>query len=733
MTTIEITNYKNRVAQLIDDRRLRQAIKELKEKSQQQMAWEVGDRLERIEQAYNYMLRYVAQGVNDPERGEVYAGIVGDMYSILDQLVHFMSTVVSPTQYYSILRFYRRAPMVERITTLIKQYQQSQADLSLYLLVPENEVNTKQTEERKRAEALQKEVFEAVWVEPHLSNADEECLSVALRSEEFSSEFKSHILSALTLGLMQTFDPARMALLMQAYSDGKNVKLRAIAMVGLLFGLWLYRNRPLPKKLKVRLDAIKDHDDWASDLRTACIEMIRTTDTERINKKIRDEVIPEMMNLRPEIMDKIRGGEINPQDMASLDANPEWQKMLDKNGLTDKLKELTEMQMEGGDVMMSTFSHLKNFPFFSDIPNWFLPFSSSHTAVQASALKLGVVGDMIENAHFLCDSDKYSFIFALDMVPQQQRDMMTSQFKAQSDGIYQQMGDRQEGTRPDAMKRAINSYLQNVYRFFKLYRRKDEFVDPFGKGINLISIPALANDFDDADLLEMVAEFYFKLSYMGDALAVFEKLEKIMPGDSARYQKMGYAYENLKDWANAIKKYQVAELLDTDSTWTTRRLAACYRAVGDNENALKYYRQLQSKLPDDLNTALVLGYVMLELNRIDEAVQQFYKVEFLDEKSTKAWRPLAWTLFLQGKYDEANSYYNKIIQSGATATDYLNMGHVAMALGDLRDAINFYKLSIDASSAEAFGKEMAKDRHHLLEAGVDPMLLPIILDAVSSD
>lgn len=732
MTTIEITNYKNRVARLIDDRRLKQAIKELKEKSQQQMAWEVTDRLERTEQAYDYMLRYVAQGVNDPERGEVYAGIVENLYSILDQLVNFMATLISPTQYYSTLRFYKRAPMADRIPALIKQYQQSQADLALYLLVPESEVNTKQTEERKRAEGLQKEIFEAIWVEPNLSHADMECIDEALKSDEFSSEFKSHLLSAITLGLMQNFDPARMTLLMNAYSDSKNVKLQAIALVGLMFGLWLYRNRPLPKKLKMRLDAIKDSEEWVQDLRTACIGMIRTTDTERINKKIRDEVIPEMMNLRPEIMDKIRGGEINPQDIASLEANPEWQEMLDKNGLTDKLKELTEMQMEGGDVMMSTFSHLKNFPFFSDISNWFLPFAAANTAVQASAQKLGVVGDMIENAQFLCDSDKYSFIFALDMVPQQQRDMMTSQFKSQSDGIYQQMGERPQGTRPETMKRAINSYLQNVYRFFKLYRRKDEFVDPFGKGINLISIPALANDFDDADLLEMVAEFYFKLGYMADALEVFEKLEKIMPGDSARYQKMGYAYEHQKDWANAIKKYQVAELLDTDSAWTTRRLAASYRAMGDNENALKYYRQLQSKRPDDLATALMLGYVLLELNRIDEAVQQFYKVEFLDEKSTKAWRPLAWTLFLQGKYAEANTYYNKIITSGATPTDYLNMGHVAMALGQLRDAINYYKLSIDASSPEAFAKEMAKDSHHLLEAGVDPVLMPIILDAVTS-
>ncbi len=727
MTIIEIKNFKKRVAKLIDDRRLRQAIKELRSKIQQQSAWQVRDFLDRTEQAYGLMLGYVAQGVADPERNEVYMSIVTDLYSILDQVIQTLEQEVSTTQYYSTQRFMLRQH--NRIEGIDQKYRKAQDDLSLFLLMP-NAEDPQQKEALLKAEGIEKDYFDAVWVEPKINHADFAILTKAMEDDVLSEEFKLHLISAISLGLMQVFDPARMDLLMQTYQQSQSVRLQAAALVGLLFALWMYQNRPLPKKQKVRLDIIKDTERWASDLRTACIEMIRTTDTERINKKIREEIVPGMMNLKPEILQKIKGGGINPEDMASLEENPEWQEMLDKNGITDKLKELTEMQMEGGDVMMGTFSHLKNFPFFNELSNWFLPFSSTHTAVIEAANRLGVMEDMIEGAVFLCDSDKYSFMFALQMVPEEQRQAMTSQFKVQRDNIYEQMGEQSDTDRHEAMRRSINSYLQNVNRFFKLYRRKEEFVDPFAKGINLISVPALADDFDDVDMLEVVAEFYFKLGYMSDSLSVFEKLEKIMPGDASRYQKMGFAYEHNKQWTKAIKNYEMAELLDTESLWTTRRMATCYRAMGNGQKALEYYKKWQDKQPDDLNAALMLGYALLELNRLDEALQQFYKVEFIGENTNKALRPLAWTLFLLGKYKEAMDYYYKLIEDGANSTDYLNMGHVALALGDVREAINYYKLSVDASNADTFIKEMGKDSEHLVSAGVDPNLLPILIDAV---
>lgn len=733
MTLQDIKKFKDRVGTLLGQRRLRQANAEMAEAARQTQAWAVADRLEKAEQNYAYMLRYMADGAADPERAAVYDGIVSDLYGALDDLTLMLEKADSPSLYYSTLRLRSMRGAQMDIPALLSDYAQASAQGSIFEILSTG-AHADDRQKRQRAERLLSDLFVAVWATPALSNADFDALNGAFAGTVIPQNAKTNIIWAVTLGLMSKYDKKRLLLLFGVYMGGGDLRVTTAALIGLLLGLWMYRSRPLPKKVADALASAKEHDGWLRDLQITFIEMIRARDTERINRKIREEVIPDMMSLRPEILNKFKGETIEGHDMASLQENPEWQELLDKNGISDKLKELTEIQMEGGDVMMSTFSHLKQFPFFNEIGNWFLPYESSHTAVEEEAASLGVVADMIEKAKFFCDGDKYSFVLALKMVPQQQRQLMTSQFMAQSDSIYEAMRENSALTSPEARKKEVNLQMQNLYRFYKLFRRKSEFFDPFDSGINLISVPALGAEFVDLDLLQVVAEFYFKLKYWDDALGVFKRMEDIVPGDAQRYQKMGYCCERLGDTANAVDYYQRAELLDSDSRWTRRRLAACYRQLGDKDKAIQYYTLLSEQDPSDLQAALLLGYVYVEHGDLQKAINQFYKVEFLDEKSAKAWRPLAWTLFLTGDFDGSRRYYAKILQSNPTAADYLNMGHVALAAADTRSAINHYSIYAQRmadAGPDALSKAIGEDGEALKKAGVDAALLPLVIDAVS--
>lgn len=60
------------------------------------------------------------------------------------------------------------------------------------------------------------------------------------------------------------------------------------------------------------------------------------------------------------------------------DTNPDWADAIEKSGLGDKLREMNELQLEGADVYMSTFSQLKSYPFFREISNWFYLSTSSN-------------------------------------------------------------------------------------------------------------------------------------------------------------------------------------------------------------------------------------------------------------------------------------------------------------------------------------------------------------------
>ncbi len=729
MTQQEIKTFRERVAAFIDKRRLRDAINEIKELATRRLAWEIEDKIKQTEQNYAYMLRYLTEGAPDPDRQDVYDGLVAEVYGLLDSMISYMESAESPTLYYNKLRYEKKFPTVDKLGKLIAEYSDLSDRLSLFSLVTDTSNPDNEKSNRQKLEQVQADIFNYIWTKPLLNSEEKGQIMDLLSNEGMSTGVKQHVVSAVTLGLMQQYDRNKLEILISTYLSEAPMAVTSAALVGMLFGMWKYRNRPLTRRITDRLMTAKDKETWTSDLRTAFIEMIRARDTERINKKMREEVMPRMSKLRPDMLDKMRKTDINPLDAASLQENPEWQEMLDKSGVTDQLKEMMEIQMEGGDVMMSTFSHLKNFPFFSDISNWFLPFDRNHSAVVESMNELDIMGDMMENARMLCDSDKYSFMIMLKTVPASQKEMMVGQIKGQSEAIYETMNSTM--TAQQDRRQTVNSYMQNIYRFYKLFGRRTEFYDPFDSGLNLISVAALADDFSDTEMLRVVAEFYFKLNYMKEALDVYNHLERLEAGDASRYQKMGYCYERLRDYDKAIEYYQKAELLDTSSAWTARRLATCYRLLGNHKEAMKYYKQLSEMLPEDLGAAMLYGQSLLENGEYGEALHEFYKVEYLDEKSTKAWRPLAWTLFLTGDMEGASRYYKKIVLDDPNANDYLNMGHVALATGNMREAVNNYTMAVKQmqGDTEWLIKALTDDEPALLQAGVDTRVLPLIADA----
>lgn len=704
MTTKDITEFRSRVEDMIAKRRLREAFATMADMCHRRMAWEVGDRLAKTEKAYAYMLSYVAKGVDDPDRAKVYDQIVSDLYGHLDALVRVMERVDSPTLYYNTVR-----------TSALPGRQ---ADISALL------------RSEKVDDRLRRDLFSAVWTAYPLGKADSEAISAALGSKEAPLDVQTLVVSALTMGALQVYDHRRLGLLLRGYMTAVEPSVRAAALVGALLILAKYKDRPIAKETQDILAAASDSPHWAADLRIAFLELIRARYTETINRKMMDEVIPRMMDLRPDIMSKIRDGKINPDDPMSIQENPEWQQMLESSGIADRLKELTELQLEGADVFMSTFANLKSFPFFSEISHWFLPYTPA-LAAECCPNAEEAMAAAIAEAPVLCDSDKYSFILALGTMPQQQRAAVSSQMQAQADALRDAAHDAYE-TDDDARRRHVNAYVQDIYRFFKLYGRKDEFADPFASPINLIAVPALEGDFTDADLLRVVAEFYFKLGYYAEAEDVFSRLDSMLPPDAQRYQKLGYCAEKSGHTSRAIDHYRRAELLDGTSLWTLKRLASCLRSEGRYDEALTLYRRLSELDPDNLNTALQYGYILLEKGDYAGAVKQFYKVEFLDEKSSRAWRPLAWTLFLTGDFEAAQRYYDKVLDDRPTATDYLNMGHTAAALGRMRDAINNYTLSLQLSGGdrEKFLSSLMADAAVLSAAGVQRETVALLADTV---
>lgn len=730
MSKNNILSQRNRIVNFIEQKRLREAFVELKHISDGAMAWEISDEIMRLEESYKLMLSYATQGADDPSRASLYDNIVSDMLLLLDRVVRQRLSQDEASLYYNAIRT-ERFSSSKTIASLIDEYLSLADKLSIYNIIVSDENSQQLQNSLEEKERLEREIFNRIWITFPLKSNEEELIKDIFQSKKFTQQFQELVVSALLMGMNEYYDPRRLNLLFAAYqSEIQEVSVKAL--VAILLSFYKYGCRISDAKLLNYFASIKELPTWSSDVKTAYLEFVRTRDTERISRKMQDELIPQMLKLRPDIYKKINDSTAMI-DMSSIEENPEWEEMLNKSGITDKIKELSQLQEEGSDVFMSTFSHLKTFPFFSDIANWFLPFSLEHSLVKRTlGTDISVIGDIIENAPFLCNSDKYSFLLSLGSIPQHQRQLMLSQFEQQREALGGAGMAMASMTMPNQRKNLLNKYLQDLYRFFKLFRRKGEFNDPFANSINLVNVSLLSDDLDDVDTLTLVAEFYFRRKYYQEALDVYLSISEKIPPTAQIFQKIGYCYHQQGDIKNALINYEHAELLNADSAWTLRRIAACHKSLNNPQKALSYYERVASMNADDLAVTMNIGHCHLELENYKEAIKNYYKVEFLDEKSTRAWRPLAWCLLLSGDFDQSSGYYSKILNDNPTAEDYLNMGHLALAQSNISKAIESYKLSIDnkCTNVDWLIDSLKKDEKYLTKIGVDISLMPFIVDAL---
>jgi tetratricopeptide (TPR) repeat protein len=134
--------------------------------------------------------------------------------------------------------------------------------------------------------------------------------------------------------------------------------------------------------------------------------------------------------------------------------------------------------------------------------------------------------------------------------------------------------------------------------------------------------------------------------------------------------------------------------------------------------------------PDDLGLHVSIGQCQMELDQFEEALKSYYKVEYLSPGNKKIWRPIGWCSFLVGKIEQAEKYFQQLIDDGPNKYDLLNMGHVQWCLGNRKAALNFYKKSINNSenSEKDFMEAFEEDLQHLVKQGVNIDDVPIMLD-----
>lgn len=728
MDKAEISKLRNKIFEHLDNRQLALALKHLRTMVDGTTQWDMKEAFNRLDTSYGYLLQYLSQGVSDPQRDTILSQIFAEAYELTDKTVIALAAEQSTHLFYLRHQEYSGRSLEAMLTDYKAEHSKSA------LINPDDINTTVSINILKRCEAIESDIFNKVWSSFPIENADIGVLASALRDNELPSHLKSLILSALMLGLTKFFDAPKLKLLIDSYTfiDDDEPKLRAL--INAVIILYLYRNRiNYYSDLLSSLDEIQKLPSFTSDMQLIFTRLIHSRNTDNISRKMREGIMPELQKMSPDLFNKIKGKSPGTINIDEIEENPQWQEWLDKSGITKKLEEFNEIQLEGGDVFISTFSKLKSYPFFNTLSNWFLPYHDNCSAVTtAFGGKKHPLTALFKVMPILCDSDKYSMLLSIASAPESQRNMMFSQFEAQRE----QFQDLQSEEAQSVIKMRdiiVNRYIQDLYRFFKLYSRRREFKSIFDTSINLTEVDCLKEYLSDTPTLSVIAEFYFKNGFYNDAITFYRRMVANHDANPHVYQKIAYAYQSLGKYREALKNYSRYELVDSSDAWNTRQMAQCYRSLREIDKAIECYKRALEMSPQSVNLCLNLGHCYLDKGDYDNALHQYYKADFMPKAKHRAWRPIAWCSFLTGKHEQAVNYYEKIINDDTpTSQDYLNYGHFLQSMGRIAEAIEKYRksLAMENNDEEAFAQLYVADAKYMVnKLGVAPGDYALLLDA----
>ena len=699
MDKVTFISLEKEVSEALSKGRLGSVIAALRSMADCLSCVQFNDALAEINEGYSFLLDYYKKGVEDPTRQSHINNFLRRALLIKSQL-HRMYLIAEGTSHFAVV-------------------QKTVSRLNLPTALSE----------MCKAEVSPRWWFEVIWTGEVWTNTDRELLTewIEQKADDITALL---VVSGATLSLMYQFDLNRLQFLMQMMRSPRT-SIKARALVGVI--LATIKNKdvlPLFPELQSQLELVVEEQELSSTLLALQMQLLLSLNTLEIEKNLREEIIPEMMKHVKNKTKDLKGNFDLSEDFLNEQLlNPEWESDGAASKLGEKMRALSEMQHKGADIMLGSFKMLKqSYPFFSVAANWFYPYTTSHPEFNGKPTLPDTFQQMFARG-MMCESDKYSLHLMFTNMSQMQ-DAMSQQLSAALGGA----GEGNWGNTPQTLTpqeelvAAIRLYVQDIYRYFKLFRHLDTMADPFLEDVFFLKSPVHQSIFANEVLQSDLANFTFKEGFWAYALELY----KTLPETAVHHQKIGYSLQQLGHLEEALTHYEKANLLQEGSTWTLRQLGNGLRKLGRYAEALRYYEELEQAQPDDEKLLLALAECYLETKQYASAFDKLFKADYLYPNGRLALRALAWCSFLTEKYDKATDYYNKILQQNPTSADCLNAGHNAWVQGRVVDALTYYRQSLSLTKCDMVPSDFfEKDKAVLHDKGITEYDLSLMLDALA--
>ncbi len=733
MKTSEINRKYDNVCKLIHRQRIADAIVLIRQMINDAGREYLFGELNALQENYERLLKHSFSETQDPERDSVYRYLRRAILEMADHLREEMLMEAGSGNVYWQKKEFLKHKGSERLEAMQILEKLTFDDALSGLL---KDVRVGDADDTTRREKILGNIFHIIWLSDKYSEGEIRLLEAVCDSKKLPWHDKALVVSALSLSLLRYFDVNKFNLLFR-FVEEQQTFVWERAMIGLFVCFLKYNDRyGLYPVLEEKTIALQSFPEIEQHIEAILIQFTKSRETEKVKKKWEEEILPEIMKMRPRIEEKLDLDNIFT-DLPEEEKNPDWETVFeDAPDLLNKLQELTEMQMDGMDVFISAFSRLKHFPFFREISNWFLPFYAENPVIQPAVkdqgkgIDLSPLVEKLENTYFMCNSDKYSFCLNLEMVPEQQKSVMMNMLNAEMEQISELEKDQELLGGLARTRSVYTQYFQDLYRFYKLHPWRKEFDDVFDMDMDLHETCFVNHLVSDRKTIRNIAEFLFDKHFYGDALNIFLSILEKDKSNIELFEKIAFCYEKTGDFSSACDYYQKADLIETGRLWIVKKLAWCYKYLNKWGKAIQYYRQAEKMDPEDMRTQANIGQCLIHLEKYEEALDYYFKVEVLAPENHKIRRPLAWCSFLLGKFDTARDYLERLLANEpGNHYDLMNLGHVFWCQGDPGKAFRQYTKSIVAwKSIRDFETSYNDDRKHLARHGIQDMDMDLMLD-----
>jgi tetratricopeptide (TPR) repeat protein len=685
---------------------------------------------------YLTMLKYAFELADDPQKELVYNRLIKSIIGLADDVKEDI------IRSHNLLNYYKLKILPESVSDHAITGISGMVDR--IALLRESKSGDEITESLAETFASPlyrdgiRDLFYIIWQSDKLKDIEIDLLNRLSKPDTIAWYDKCMLVSALTLSLIRHFDSNKIDQLFNFYEAGeKQVWHRALA--GLVLGLTFFDKRiKYYPEIMLRLKAIQGMKPEDKSIEIIIIQFIKARETERITRRIQKDILPEMIKMKSQLEEKLDLENLLSSNSPE-EKNPEWETFFKESpDVYNKLEEFTNLQMEGADVFLGAFAMLKQFDFFSEVNNWFLPFYKENEHVArtfgniSEGLDVAQFAEGIERSNFLCNSDKYSFCLNMRHMPAFQKSTVMELFNMELKAMNELTQDDELINSEARNKVIITQYFHDLYRFYKLHPLKSEFDDVFSLPVSIHESDFFKLWIDDINVLRNIGEFFFEKNYYQDACMIFTQIVETSRNFEL-FEKIGYCFQKMDKFTEALEFYHKAELLDRNRLWLLTKIAWCYRKTGKFEKAVTYYHEAEKLEPENLQVQAWLGHTLMEMENYEEALKYYFKVEYLQPENHKVQRPISWCSFMLGKLRKAAKYLEKSLEKESTKNDFLNLGHIYWCLHDKRKAIENYRKSLQASKMDSnwFARAMMDDSRHLAVHGIPGFDIPLMIDYVT--